>query len=830
MHDVTHSDALWGLASDISGPGIALNPLEAFVFGGAALIHDLGLAVAAYAGDSTPLEEGVRWRDAVASVIRGMTNAIPMPGVIDAASEEVKVRARQILLRELHAERAGELASASWEHPEGERLCLLEDAELRGALGSTIGRIAESHWWPVDRLRPELGVSLGAPAGFPGEWHVRPLIVACILRVADAAQLDIRRAPPLLRALRRPDETSDSHWSFQERLLPPTVEGDRLHYTSGQPFPASQADAWWLCFERLRVVDRELRDVDALLADFGEDRFAVRMVAGIEDPQRLARLVRTDGWLPVNAVVHVSDVTRVVRTLAGDALYGSDQTVPLRELIQNACDAIEARRRLDNKGPEWGTITVRSGRTDGSLWIEVQDDGIGMSREVLTRDLLDFGYSLWDSPRLLRELPGLAASGFVPIGKFGIGFFAAFIWGDRVWVTSRRYEKSRDSTLVLEFEGGVRERPLVRQAREDEFIAEGGTRVRIWPNHDLLADADALPVPGSTGGQERLANLCRYLCPACTANVRVEDETGSGISVVAANDWRVISGQALLERVSLGTDVPGPRPDDLSQIASRLRPVMDGSGNNFGRCALVSTQPSPTSMHPLAAVTIGGLRAHPFYETAGILLGRPENTARSLAEILAPGAALNRWATDQAELVAAAGLDTETAIQYATEVRGFGGNTGPLVICQVAGPTPLIADQVRDRIRDLDDFISVDGEELSMVAEREIIFQAEVFERVSINSNVFVYTWHGSAFDSDLAIYNWPPRPESMDEHTWGYAVRSLNGLFMELAASAWSVPLADVIDASQFREEEKPMPVEVGTIDGAPARVANCLVVRRPR
>jgi hypothetical protein len=50
LHDKRHLAALWDRASQLTGPGYPINPLEAFVFGGAVLLHDAGQAVAAYEG------------------------------------------------------------------------------------------------------------------------------------------------------------------------------------------------------------------------------------------------------------------------------------------------------------------------------------------------------------------------------------------------------------------------------------------------------------------------------------------------------------------------------------------------------------------------------------------------------------------------------------------------------------------------------------------------------------------------------------------------------------------------------------------------------------
>lgn len=48
VHDVTHLDALWGMADVVMAPSDTLTPIEAFVLGGAFLVHNLGNGLAAY--------------------------------------------------------------------------------------------------------------------------------------------------------------------------------------------------------------------------------------------------------------------------------------------------------------------------------------------------------------------------------------------------------------------------------------------------------------------------------------------------------------------------------------------------------------------------------------------------------------------------------------------------------------------------------------------------------------------------------------------------------------------------------------------------------------
>lgn len=65
VHDLTHADTLWDVASEICGPKYTLNPLEAFVLGGSFLLHDAGMALAAYPGGLPELKASAQYRDAV---------------------------------------------------------------------------------------------------------------------------------------------------------------------------------------------------------------------------------------------------------------------------------------------------------------------------------------------------------------------------------------------------------------------------------------------------------------------------------------------------------------------------------------------------------------------------------------------------------------------------------------------------------------------------------------------------------------------------------------------------------------------------------------------
>jgi hypothetical protein len=434
VHDITHIDALWEVATRIVGEQYPLNPAEAFVLGGAFLIHDLGNGLAAYPLGKEQLCSTPEWRDAVAARIRRTQGRTANAEDFENPPANLAQLATEDTLRALHARHAEQLALVSWTDAEGRPRYLIDDHDLRDHFGPIIGECAYSHWWDFSALERRFAKRpLGAMVNHPDAWTVDVLKVACILRAADAAHIDASRAPAFRQALLRPEGASKEHWDFQRKLSKATLVKDRLLYSAGSPFRREDAAAFWLCFDTLRMVDHELRHIDALLTSTGRERFLARGVIGIDDPAHLAEHIRTEGWTPVDARIHVTDVPSLVSRLGGAQLYGDNPTVPLRELIQNAADAIRARRVLEpGRAEDWGLITVRTGQDAGGPWIEIEDTGIGMSRHVLAHHLLDFGNSYWATEDMRREHPGLASSNFEPTGQFGIGFFSVFMWGKRL--------------------------------------------------------------------------------------------------------------------------------------------------------------------------------------------------------------------------------------------------------------------------------------------------------------------------------------------------------------------------------------------------------------
>lgn len=654
VHDITHVDALWHVASEIAGPGYPLNPAEAFVLGGAFLLHDAAHCRAAFAGGLEEIKSLPEWGDAAAQ--RGLD-----PAGLVGGTEEFQAVLFDVL-RVLHPKQARGLPEASWQAPvDATPLKLFPHDELRQAYGAVIGEVAESHWWPPHDLEPLAHRSLPPPAILRGTgWDVDILKIALLLRTADAAHIDADRAPRFLFALVKPEGISREHWAFQGKLHPGRCDArtNELRIAGGS-LGVHEQDAWWLAYDSCRMIDGELAAADELLRDAGRQRFAARAVEGAHHPESFARNVSVTGWHPVDASIRISDVSRVVEQFGGRKLYGDKPYLALRELLQNARDAVLACRALGALGEAEGRIDVEIENIAGEDWLHVTDTGIGMSRYVLTRVLLDFGRSLWQDQSLRNEWPGLAASRFEAVGKFGIGFFSVFMLGDRVRVISRRLERSHDDSQdqwVLEFRNGTAGRPMLRPPAKDEKLGRHGTRVSV-----RLADKQSLlsvkrtwfALRGGLGSESialSLTAVAGALAPALEIDLWARDGGDLPKQVVRAGDWRSIDAQSLLERICpvAGDNVREWIRSSLERSAERLDAVVGADNRCWGRCAATSTT---ARLFGIAAgiVTVGGLLGGEISGFDGLLVGHPqEKLDRDGAIPAAELEGLTAWANRQA--------------------------------------------------------------------------------------------------------------------------------------------------------------------------------------
>lgn len=458
VHDISHVDSLWQVGSVIVGEEYDINPLEGFVLGCAFLMHDAVLSYEAAGGEKS-LRETIIWKDYYADYKK--------ESLLDEQEKIYETDFRTI--RFLHAEAAKKLYSKVFSLDGSSEFYIIEDELLRNHLGEIICEIAASHHWNIDKVE-ELGIQIPAISGYPREWKINPLKLACILRCADAGHIDAGRAPDYLLKLLKINGVSRNHWIAQNRLSQIDIDvrdKNKVVIKSNIRFKEEDFEAWNVAYDAVCVLNREIKLSNEVLRKNGVAEFQAKGVSGVESQETLCEYIKTDGWTPCDARIHISNVEDLIKNLGGEKLYGKQHKleIVLRELIQNSRDAIVARRKME-RGFD-GSIHIKVESRKEKIWVTVQDDGVGMSLNTIKEYFLNFGCSFWASDLAKSEYPGLNSSGYNSVGRFGIGFYSIFMVASQVIVETRKYNKGLDDVHVVKFPKGLSLRPIIARKSND---------------------------------------------------------------------------------------------------------------------------------------------------------------------------------------------------------------------------------------------------------------------------------------------------------------------------------------------------------------------------
>ncbi|KAJ1678115.1 hypothetical protein EV182_004742, partial [Spiromyces aspiralis] len=135
--------------------------------------------------------------------------------------------------------------------------------------------------------------------------------------------------------------------------------------------------------------------------------------------------------------------TKKLLHLVANSLY-SQREVFVRELISNASDALEKLRYLQTTKPEiqaGAELEIRITTDSSARTITFQDTGIGMTEAELKENLGTIARS--GSKEFIEKMEEQKSSGSAAdaiVGQFGVGFYSAFMVGDKMTVYTRSAE------------------------------------------------------------------------------------------------------------------------------------------------------------------------------------------------------------------------------------------------------------------------------------------------------------------------------------------------------------------------------------------------------
>jgi len=116
--------------------------------------------------------------------------------------------------------------------------------------------------------------------------------------------------------------------------------------------------------------------------------------------------------------------------LMGQKLY-KDPTTALRELLQNAFDAVTVRQKIFENKLE--TVIPYIKISYNGIALEIEDNGVGMDENVFKNYFLQIGKSYYSSPIFYSKFSNIDI-----VSEFGIGILSAFMIANSITIESRK--------------------------------------------------------------------------------------------------------------------------------------------------------------------------------------------------------------------------------------------------------------------------------------------------------------------------------------------------------------------------------------------------------
>jgi len=376
--------------------------------------------------------------------------------------------------------------------------------------------VCESHTLGHTEAVADLPVSQPYGGGRQAEVNLR--YIAVILRTIDLIQISRRRAPSILLQLISPSSpTSQIEWQKQEavREVRPSPKLDdqgavsaigvataiEVHATFKEP------NGFFGLTSYVSYATKEIAASHSLVLKSRRE---------VAEPYEFTweriddRGIKADGFMTRSFQFNL-DQRKILDLLTGHTLY-NNATVVLRELTQNALDAVRLQASLNQEEGYTGRVQVAWDSAERVLTIE--DAGTGMSQEIIERHLLTVGSSRYQDPQFMEKHPT-----FHSISRFGIGVLTTFMVSDDVEITTCSIDEAKARRIALQ---SVHGKYLIKLLDKEKDRAE----IPVYP-HGTSVRVKLRP----TANFEDVAAIVRswIMFPRCDVTVKVDNHEAQKI-------------------------------------------------------------------------------------------------------------------------------------------------------------------------------------------------------------------------------------------------------------------------------------------------------------
>jgi hypothetical protein len=370
-------------------------------------------------------------------------------------SDKTKMTMRDRLLigeflRRHHSRLAHEIALIGMPGPSGTVVPILDRSDY---LADLAGVVARSHSFPLRSFFGYLQTYYDKRVF----KDVHALFLMILLRISDLLQLRETRAPKLLISIKK--------------LKSPISQGEwKVHHCIRDIRPVDDPEAIFIdalptevsIFLRVKKWTDDLQDeldkswavLGEIYGRFSKEEFDIfglklrRIYSSLDDIENLKANI---DYIPAKITFDAANPDLLKLLVA--PLYGEKPEIGIRELLQNAIDAVRERKELDaHFYPDTNadvTIEIEE-HSHGHYNLRISDRGVGMSIDVIQNYFLKAGASFRNSEAWKSSF--LSTDGEAKVlrsGRFGVGALAAFLIGDTIEVSTRHYTAAETDGLTF---------------------------------------------------------------------------------------------------------------------------------------------------------------------------------------------------------------------------------------------------------------------------------------------------------------------------------------------------------------------------------------------
>lgn len=255
---------------------------------------------------------------------------------------------------------------------------------------------------------------------------------AILLRTTDLLHVTKDRTPSVMyKTIRLSDPMGVEAWKTQKDTFSVFMEGrefdenDTKSHVIVVAADFTEEKPYFALTEYLAYADRQVKQ-SKIWAEMSQDKSEGKYYSfpwyKVKDD------ILVEGNEPETMSFEL-DKGKLLDLLVGHTIY-NDPTVAVRELLQNAIDAVRFQHHLEeiSEGKTkqiTGKVMVKWDPEERELIVE--DSGIGMDLNVIKSHLMSVGSSFYDSSTFHSE-----HADFTPISRFGIGILTCFMVSDDI--------------------------------------------------------------------------------------------------------------------------------------------------------------------------------------------------------------------------------------------------------------------------------------------------------------------------------------------------------------------------------------------------------------